>query len=167
MARTSGIPATPQAVVVGLASVVVPVGGARAADEVLLGTTETFAVSAQLTGTLTLNVENKPNVVVFFNAGSTLSTASNSYVVPINGAQATTASARPSTGLVFAEVTPPGVGSSAGATATTALGGGASRRVDRTDFDLTTPMVTGLLAIVLGAIILEAPRRREASSSAF
>lgn len=46
-----------------------------------------FANSAQLTGTLTLNALGNPNAVFIFNIGSTLTTASASNVVLINGAQ--------------------------------------------------------------------------------
>ncbi|UZR29791.1 IPTL-CTERM sorting domain-containing protein [Methylococcus mesophilus] len=46
-----------------------------------------FATSAQLTGTLTLDAQNDPDAVFVFQMGSTLTTASNSAVVLINGAQ--------------------------------------------------------------------------------
>ncbi|CAN5238695.1 hypothetical protein BH20ACI2_BH20ACI2_00880 [soil metagenome] len=45
-----------------------------------------FASSAQLTGTLTLNALGDPNAVFIFKIGSTLTTASNSSVLLINGA---------------------------------------------------------------------------------
>ncbi|MEO8751651.1 MAG: IPTL-CTERM sorting domain-containing protein [Casimicrobiaceae bacterium] len=45
-----------------------------------------FASSAQLTGTLTLNALGDPNAVFIFKIGSTLTTASASSVVMINGA---------------------------------------------------------------------------------
>jgi hypothetical protein len=45
-----------------------------------------FASSAQLTGTLTLDAQGDPNAVFVFQIGSTLTTASNSSVVLINGA---------------------------------------------------------------------------------
>jgi hypothetical protein len=51
-----------------------------------------FSSSAQLTGTLTLNDEGNPNAVFIFQIGSTLTTASDSSVVFMNGA----ASALPS-----------------------------------------------------------------------
>ncbi len=44
-----------------------------------------FSSSAQLTGTLTLNALGNPNAVFIFKIGSTLTTASNSSVVVING----------------------------------------------------------------------------------
>jgi hypothetical protein len=47
-----------------------------------------FSSSAQLTGTLTLNAQNDPNAVWVFQIGSTLTTASNSSVVFINGSSA-------------------------------------------------------------------------------
>lgn len=43
-----------------------------------------FSSSAQLTGTLTLNAENKTNSEFIFQIGTTLTTASNSSVVVIN-----------------------------------------------------------------------------------
>ena len=46
-----------------------------------------FSSSAQLTGTLTLNAQGDPNAVFIFRTGSTLTTASNSVVMLINGAQ--------------------------------------------------------------------------------
>jgi hypothetical protein len=46
-----------------------------------------FASSAQLTGTVTLNAQGNPNAVFIFQIGSTLTTASNSTVNLINGAQ--------------------------------------------------------------------------------
>jgi hypothetical protein len=42
----------------------------------------------RLTGTLTLDAEGNPNAVFIFQAGSTLITAPNSWVVPTNGASA-------------------------------------------------------------------------------
>jgi len=45
-----------------------------------------FSSSAQLTGTLTLNGQGNSNAVFIFQIGSTLTTASNSRVVLINGA---------------------------------------------------------------------------------
>jgi outer membrane autotransporter protein len=47
----------------------------------------TFSSAAQLTGTLTLNGLGNPNAVFIFKMGSTLTTASGSSVVLINGAQ--------------------------------------------------------------------------------
>ena len=47
-----------------------------------------FSTSAQLTGTLTLNGLGNPGAVWVFQIGSTLTTASNSRVVFINGGQA-------------------------------------------------------------------------------
>jgi type VI secretion system secreted protein VgrG len=47
-----------------------------------------FSPSAQLTGALTLNAEGDPNAVWVFKTGSTLTTASNSSVLLINGGQA-------------------------------------------------------------------------------
>ena len=44
-----------------------------------------FASSAQLTGTLTLNAQGNANAVFIFQIGSTLTTASNSSVILING----------------------------------------------------------------------------------
>ncbi len=44
-----------------------------------------FSSSAQLTGTLTLNAQGNPNAVFIFQIGSTLTTASNSSVLVING----------------------------------------------------------------------------------
>jgi type VI secretion system secreted protein VgrG len=44
-----------------------------------------FSSSAQLTGTLTLNDQGDPNAQFVFQMGSTLTTASNSKVVTING----------------------------------------------------------------------------------
>jgi uncharacterized protein with beta-barrel porin domain len=46
-----------------------------------------FTSSAQLTGTLTLNGQGNPNSVFIFNIGSTLTTASASNILLINGAQ--------------------------------------------------------------------------------
>jgi uncharacterized repeat protein (TIGR01451 family) len=46
-----------------------------------------FSSSAGLTGTLTLDAQGDPNAVFIFQIGSTLTTASNSSVVLINGAQ--------------------------------------------------------------------------------
>jgi len=46
-----------------------------------------FASSAQLTGTLTLNALGNPSAVFIFNIGSSLTTASASNVLLINGAQ--------------------------------------------------------------------------------
>jgi uncharacterized protein (TIGR03437 family) len=46
-----------------------------------------FNSSAQLTGNLTLDGENNPNATFTFQIGTTLTTASNSQVVLINGAQ--------------------------------------------------------------------------------
>ena len=46
-----------------------------------------FASSAQLTGTLTLNAQGDSNAVFIFQVGSTLTTASGSSVVFINGGQ--------------------------------------------------------------------------------
>ena len=46
-----------------------------------------FSSSAQLTGTLTLNAQGNPNAVFLFQIGSTLTTASSSSVVFINGGQ--------------------------------------------------------------------------------
>jgi len=46
-----------------------------------------FDSSAQLTGTLTLDAENNPDAAFIFQIGSTLTTASNSTVNLINGAQ--------------------------------------------------------------------------------
>ena len=47
-----------------------------------------YATSAQLTGTTTLDAQGDPNAVFIFQIGSTLTTASNSTVNLINGAQA-------------------------------------------------------------------------------
>lgn len=47
-----------------------------------------FSSSAQLTGTLTLDAQGNPDAVFIFQIGSTLTTASNSSVVLVNGAQA-------------------------------------------------------------------------------
>ena len=47
-----------------------------------------FSSSAQLTGTLTLDAQGNPNAVWVFQTGSTITTASGSSVVLINGAQA-------------------------------------------------------------------------------
>ena len=44
-----------------------------------------FSSSAQLTGTLTLDAEGDPNAEFVFQIGSTLTTASNSSVVTVNG----------------------------------------------------------------------------------
>lgn len=62
-------------------------------DEDLGGLTLTTGVycydtSAQLTGTLTLDAEGNPDAVFIFQVGSTLTTASNSTVSVLNGAQA-------------------------------------------------------------------------------
>jgi hypothetical protein len=46
-----------------------------------------FSTSAQLTGTLILDAQNNPNAVFIFQIGSTLTTATNSIVNLINGAQ--------------------------------------------------------------------------------
>jgi len=46
-----------------------------------------FDSSAQLTGALTLNAQGNPNAVFVFKIGDTLTTASNSSVVFINGGQ--------------------------------------------------------------------------------
>jgi outer membrane autotransporter protein len=46
-----------------------------------------FDTSAQLTGTVTLDAQNNPNARFIFNIGSTLTTASASRVVLVNGAQ--------------------------------------------------------------------------------
>jgi Ice-binding-like len=48
-----------------------------------------FSSSAQLTGTLTLDFEGDPNAQFVFQIGSTLTTASNSSVVSINGGAGT------------------------------------------------------------------------------
>jgi type VI secretion system secreted protein VgrG len=45
-----------------------------------------FATSAQLTGLLTLNGQGNANALFVFNIGSALTTASNSVVLLINGA---------------------------------------------------------------------------------
>ena len=45
-----------------------------------------FSTSAQLTGTLTLDAQGNPNAVFLFQIGSSLTTASGSSVVLINGA---------------------------------------------------------------------------------
>ena len=45
-----------------------------------------FGSSAQLTGTLTLDAQNNPNALFVFQVGSTLTTASESSVLLINGA---------------------------------------------------------------------------------
>lgn len=47
-----------------------------------------FSSTAQLTGALTLNALGNPNAVFIFKIGSALTTASNSSVLVINGAQA-------------------------------------------------------------------------------
>ena len=47
-----------------------------------------FASSGGLTGTLTLDAQNNPNAVFVFQFGSTLTTATASSVILINGAQA-------------------------------------------------------------------------------
>jgi len=47
-----------------------------------------YASSAQLTGTLTLNGQGNPNAVFIFKMGSTLTTASKSSVVLVNGSTA-------------------------------------------------------------------------------
>ena len=47
-----------------------------------------FATSAQLTGTLTLNGGGNPNAIFIFQIGSTLTTATSSVVQAVNGAQA-------------------------------------------------------------------------------
>jgi hypothetical protein len=44
-----------------------------------------FASSAQLTGTLTLDAQGNPNAVFLFKIGSTLTTASASHVLVVNG----------------------------------------------------------------------------------
>lgn len=44
-----------------------------------------FSTSAQLTGTLTLNAQGNPNALFIFQIGSTLTTASGSSVLLING----------------------------------------------------------------------------------
>jgi hypothetical protein len=44
-----------------------------------------FSTSAQLTGVLTLDAQHDPNAVFIFQTGSTLTTASNSAVLVING----------------------------------------------------------------------------------
>jgi hypothetical protein len=44
-----------------------------------------FSSSAQLTGQLTLNMQGNPNALFIFQIGSTLTTASNSSVIAING----------------------------------------------------------------------------------
>ncbi len=46
-----------------------------------------FSAAAALTGTLTLDAQNNPDAVFIFQIGSTLTTASSSQVVLINGAQ--------------------------------------------------------------------------------
>ncbi len=46
-----------------------------------------FSTSAQLTGTLILNAQGNPNATFVFQIGSTLTTASNSAVLMINGGQ--------------------------------------------------------------------------------
>lgn len=46
-----------------------------------------FSSSAQLTGTLTLDAEGDPDAVFIFQIGTTLTTASNATVNPINGAR--------------------------------------------------------------------------------
>lgn len=47
-----------------------------------------FASSAQLTGPLTLDAQNNPNALFVFQIGSTLTTASNSSVLVVNGVDA-------------------------------------------------------------------------------
>jgi hypothetical protein len=47
-----------------------------------------FNTSAQLTGTLMLNAQEDPNAIFVFQIGSTLTTASSSFIVLTNGAQA-------------------------------------------------------------------------------
>jgi ice-binding like protein len=47
-----------------------------------------FSSSAQLTGTLTLNGGGNPNAVFIFQIGTTLTTATSSVVLAVNGAQA-------------------------------------------------------------------------------
>src|SRR5581483_7708363 len=54
----------------------------------LLPGTYCFSSSAQLTGTLTLDAQGNPDAVFVFQIGSTLTTASSSLVMVINGAQA-------------------------------------------------------------------------------
>lgn len=58
------------------------------AGRTLLPGVYTFATSAQLTGALTLDAQGDPAAVFIFQIGSTLITAPNSSVTPINGAQA-------------------------------------------------------------------------------
>ncbi len=54
----------------------------------LVGGTYSFSTSAQLTGALTLNAQGDPNTRFIFQVGSTLTSASASSVVLVNGASA-------------------------------------------------------------------------------
>ncbi len=54
----------------------------------LTGGVYCFATSAQLTGTCTLDAQGNSNAVFIFQTGSTLTCATNSAIVLINGAQA-------------------------------------------------------------------------------
>ena len=59
--------------------------GSRSGRKTLTAGVYCFSSSAQLTGTLTLNAQGNANAVFIFKMGSTLTTASGSSVVLING----------------------------------------------------------------------------------
>jgi subtilisin family serine protease len=98
-----------------------------------------FSSSAQLTGTVTLNALGNPNAVFIFKMGSTLTTASGSSVVLINGASA---------GNVFWQV-----GSSATLGTTTSFAGNILALASIT---VTTGVsVTGRTLAMNGAVTLD------------
>jgi uncharacterized protein with beta-barrel porin domain len=61
--------------------------GVDLGGQTLIAGVYNFDTSAQLTGTLTLDGQGNPNSIFIINIGSTLTTASNSVVSLINGAQ--------------------------------------------------------------------------------
>jgi Ice-binding-like len=102
-----------------------------------------FSSSAQLTGTLTLNDLGKPDAVFIFQIGSTLTTASGSSVVTINGG------ANPTPGIsVFWQV-----GSSATLGTTTAFEGNILANTSITAG--TDASVEGRLLAESGAVTLD------------
>jgi len=79
---------SPGSAVIGFPPGIVTMGTIHAADAVALTLgpgVYRFNSSAQLTGTLTLDAQGDPNAVFIFQVGSTITTASNSSIVVING----------------------------------------------------------------------------------
>lgn len=65
-----------------------PIAGADLGGQTLVAGTYTSSSSVLITGTLTLDGQNNPGSLFVFQIGSTLTTASSSSIVLINGAQA-------------------------------------------------------------------------------